>query len=75
MAGGAHAHHGGGVRGDVRGGGVAPALAGRLGALPRGKVWFGPRRPLRRHDARLNVADTVLPVAPHTLLPTRGDTP
>jgi predicted transcriptional regulator of viral defense system len=55
--------------------GVAPALAGRLGALPRGKVWFGPRRPLRRHDARLNVADTVLPVAPHTLLPTRGDTP
>lgn len=47
--------------------GVAPALADRLRATPRGKVWFGPRRPLRHHDARLNVADTVLPVSPRTL--------
>ncbi len=47
--------------------GVAPALAGRLGATPRGKVWFGPRGLLRRHDAQLQVADTVLPVAPGTL--------
>ncbi len=47
--------------------GVAPALASRLGATPRGKVWFGPRRALRHHDARLNVADTVLPVSPRAL--------
>ena len=52
--------------------GVAPALAGRLGATPRGKVWFGPRGVLRRHDARLQVADTVLPVAPGTLASLTG---
>jgi len=49
--------------------GVAPALAGRLSATRRGKVYFGPRGSLRHHDARLNVADTVLPVAPGTLAP------
>ena len=43
---------------------VAPDLVERLGVLPGGKVWFGPRRTLRRHDARWNVADTVLPISP-----------
>jgi hypothetical protein len=49
--------------------GVAPALVERIGAAPAGKVWFGPRRKLRRHDASLNVADTVLPVSPADLRP------
>jgi hypothetical protein len=39
-------------------------LADRLTVEPAGKVWFGPRGPLRRHHARWNVADTVLPWAP-----------
>ena len=43
---------------------VAPELVERLGVRPGGKVWFGPRRKLRRHDARWNVADTVLPISP-----------
>ncbi|WP_337171558.1 type IV toxin-antitoxin system AbiEi family antitoxin [Gemmatimonas aurantiaca] len=47
--------------------GVAPALAERLEPIPRGKVWFGPRRPVRHHDAHLNVADTVLPIPPRTI--------
>ena len=46
--------------------GVAPALAERLEPIPR-KVWFGPRRPVRHHDAHLNVADTVLPIPPRTI--------
>jgi predicted transcriptional regulator of viral defense system len=49
--------------------GVAPALADRLNAVPTGKVWFGPRRRLRRHDARLNIADTMLPISPADLEP------
>jgi hypothetical protein len=43
---------------------LAPDLIRRLGIRPAGKVWFGPRRKLRRHDARWNVADTILPIAP-----------
>lgn len=44
--------------------GVAPELSSRLGIEPAGKVWFGPRRTLRRHDSIWNVADTVLPYHP-----------
>jgi hypothetical protein len=47
--------------------GVQPDLASRFGIEPAGKVWFGPRRKLRRHDARWNVADTVLPHHPSEL--------
>lgn len=47
--------------------GVAPDLVERLGVEPRGKVWFGPRGRLRRHSARWNLADTVLPYAPSEL--------
>lgn len=49
--------------------GVAPALARTLGISPAGKVWFGPRRKLRRHDSAWNVADTVLPFGPRELSP------
>jgi hypothetical protein len=44
--------------------GLAPQLVERLAIEPAGKVWFGPRRELRRHDARWQIADTILPVAP-----------
>lgn len=49
--------------------GVAPELVSQLGIEPGGKVWFGPRRRLRRHNARWNVADTVLPFNPAELGP------
>ena len=51
--------------------GVAPELVERLGAAPAGKVWFGPRGPLRRHSARWNIADTILPFSPTELLPSQ----
>jgi hypothetical protein len=35
--------------------------------VPGHKVWFGPRGPLRHHDATWNVADTVLPIRPTDL--------
>ena len=44
--------------------GLAPDLVERLAIRPAGKVWFGPRDKLRRHNARWQVADTILPVAP-----------
>ena len=44
--------------------GVEPGLSSRLGIEPAWKVWFGPRRTLRRHDSTWNVADTVLPCHP-----------
>jgi hypothetical protein len=47
--------------------GVAPKLAKQLAIEPVGKVWFGPRAKLLRHDARWNVADTVLPINPREL--------
>lgn len=46
---------------------LAPGLIRDLNIMPAGKVWFGPRRPLRRHDARWNVADTLLPFSPREL--------
>jgi len=47
--------------------GFAPELVERLRVQPRGKVWFGPRGPLRRHDSRWNIADTILPFSPYEL--------
>lgn len=44
--------------------GVEPEWSSRLEIEPAGKVWFGPRRTLRRHDSIWNVADTVLPYHP-----------
>jgi hypothetical protein len=46
---------------------VNPDLARKLDIQPAGKVWFGPRASLKRHDARWNVADTVLPFSPRGL--------
>lgn len=51
--------------------GVASDLVARLGIEPGGKVWFGPRGPLRRHNAQWNIADTVLPFSPGDLGPLR----
>lgn len=53
--------------------GIAPDLARRLDIQPAGKVWFGPRETLRRHDATWNVADTILAFAPCELA-TPGNT-
>lgn len=44
--------------------GIAPDLVESLSIEPEGKVWFGPRQPLRRHSARWRVADTILPFPP-----------
>lgn len=49
--------------------GVAPNLAATVKAPGHGKVWFGPRGPLRRHHAGFDVADTVLPISPGDLTP------
>jgi predicted transcriptional regulator of viral defense system len=49
-----------------------PQLAVDLMPRPRGKVWFGPRGPLRRHDQRFQIADTVLPFDPATFQNDRG---
>jgi hypothetical protein len=46
---------------------VAPTLASALAIMPAGKVWFGPRGPLLRHNTLWNVADTILPFAPEAL--------
>jgi predicted transcriptional regulator of viral defense system len=47
--------------------GVAPDLANSLKVESGGKVWFGPRTKLRRHNARWNIADTILPISPADL--------
>jgi len=49
--------------------GLRPDLANSLHARTRsqGKVWFGPRASLKRHDARWQIADTLLPFDPRTL--------
>lgn len=47
--------------------GVAPRLALEVAEPGHGKVWFGPRGPLKRHHQRLGVADTILPRAPMSL--------
>lgn len=52
--------------------GVAPDLARDLAQAGHGKVWFGPRAPLRRHHSGFDVADTILPVSPALLTPARS---
>ncbi|MCH8810951.1 MAG: hypothetical protein IID07_03910 [Gemmatimonadetes bacterium] len=47
--------------------GVAPDLASVLNVASAGKVWFGPRTKTRRHNARWNIADTILPISPTEL--------
>jgi len=46
--------------------GMRPDLADRLFTThpPRGKTWFGAHGPLRRHDNRWQIADTLLPFDP-----------
>lgn len=47
--------------------GLAPALAKTI--MPSGtqRVWFGPRRRVRRYDAARGIADTLLPISPTEL--------
>lgn len=52
--------------------GVAPGWAATIAPASHGKVWFGPRGPLRRHHAALEVADTILPMSPGDLPPIPG---
>lgn len=52
---------------------LAPDFAERVANPGHGKVWFGPRAPLKRHDARFDVADTVLPFDPAKLSPKGSD--
>ena len=49
--------------------GARPDLADRLFTThpPRGKTWFGAHGPLRRHDNRWQIADTLLPFDPRRL--------
>ncbi len=51
--------------------GLAPDFVETLDVEPAGKVWFGPREQLRRHNAEWNIADTILPVNPEELDPVR----
>lgn len=46
--------------------GMRPDIAQRI-EPPTTKTWFGPRRPLVRHDNHWLVADTLLPFDPRTL--------
>ncbi|HEY8788943.1 MAG TPA: type IV toxin-antitoxin system AbiEi family antitoxin [Actinopolymorphaceae bacterium] len=47
--------------------GLRPDLATVLGLPTRGKVYFGPRGQLVRHDSQRQIADTLLPFDPRTL--------
>jgi len=46
--------------------GLRPDIAGRITG-PQTKTWFGPRRPVIRHDSRWLIADTLLPFDPRNL--------
>lgn len=46
--------------------GLRPDIAGQI-TPPATKTWFGPRRPVVRHDSRWQVADTLLPFDPRSL--------
>jgi len=52
--------------------GIDPDLASGLAQENHGKVWFGPRGPLKRHNSTFGVADTILPISPGTLQPLSG---
>lgn len=47
--------------------GLDPELASELMPGDHGKVWFGPRAPLKRHNQAYNIADTILPISPALL--------
>lgn len=48
--------------------GLSPELAKAVRPKQdHGKVWFGPRGPLKRHNSEFNIADTVLPADPAAL--------
>jgi predicted transcriptional regulator of viral defense system len=47
--------------------GLRPDIADAVAPPPRGKVYFGPRGRLLRHDATHQIADTLLPFDPRTL--------
>lgn len=47
--------------------GLRPDIADAVAAPPRGKVYFGPRGRLLRHDATRQIADTLLPFDPRKL--------
>lgn len=47
--------------------GLSRELAETVKPRDHGKVWFGPRGPLKRHNSEFNIADTVLPVDPAVL--------
>ena len=47
--------------------GLRPDIADAVAPPLRGKVYFGPRGRLLRHDAARQVADTLLPFDPRTL--------
>lgn len=47
--------------------GLDPELASGLAPGDHGKVWFGPRGPLKRHNQAYNIADTILPTSPARL--------
>ena len=47
--------------------GLRPDIADAVAPPPRGKVYFGPRGRLLRHDATRQIADTLLPFDPRTL--------
>ena len=47
--------------------GLRPDLAKAVNPPTHGKVYFGPRRSLLRHDSQHQVADTLLPFDPRTL--------
>ena len=52
--------------------GMWPELAERLAAGVTSKVWFGPRRKLRRHSQQWQVADSLLPFDPTKFPPVRS---
>lgn len=49
--------------------GIDPTLANELAPGDHGKVWFGPRGPLKRHNQTFSIADTILPISPGQLGP------
>jgi predicted transcriptional regulator of viral defense system len=51
---------------------LRPDISASLQPYVGGKVWFGPRGPLRRHSERWQVADTLLPFDP-LMLTADGD--
>ncbi len=49
--------------------GMAPALAKAIMPAGTQRVWFGPRRRVRRYDPARGIADTLLPMSPTDVQP------